>query len=270
MANITNKKIIIVAIVVIVIAFAAFFLFKKKPTAYNTNLLADQDDRVGGAGGNSNAGSTTGGSATPQKRSDAVFPLKKGSRGNEVKNIQRAFNWHNENYLKGKGFPALVEDGILGTKTLMANGKLFIGSPDEITEGRYNWVMGKFLSRKPLFNETATAKKSILPMSLSVLGFFNGFSGGAPIQTDYFPLKLGSIGPRVRELNIAMGLYDRNTQDENALRFDKRTLLQLYAKFKVKEVTAATYGHIMEIASSNQALLAGTANTSSIVNASIL
>jgi len=78
-----KKKIIIIVIIVVILGIAAFFIYKKVKKS-----------------GGSTPGSATGGSE---------FPLKQGSRGTKVENLQKALNKINP--------IELTVDGIFGPKT---------------------------------------------------------------------------------------------------------------------------------------------------------
>ena len=88
-----KKKIIIIIIIVAILGIASFFIYKKQKKASGAS--------TGGSSGNSNL--TT--------NQPSTFPLKNGSRGNEVKILQSTLN------KTGQTAIPLVVDGIFGTKT---------------------------------------------------------------------------------------------------------------------------------------------------------
>ena len=85
-----KKKIIITIVILAILGVAAFFIYKKVKQKNQT-----------GTGSIGSGSGTTG------------FPLKQGSRGKEVENVQKALNQVNQQ----SAFTALIVDGIFGPKT---------------------------------------------------------------------------------------------------------------------------------------------------------
>jgi hypothetical protein len=112
-----RKKIIIVIIVLVILAAATFFIIEKVKKEKSAN------------------GSSTGGTSVA-----GIFPLRLGSRGNEVKILQQRINKVFESNLILAPPAKLAEDGIFGAKT--ENALSFIFNMKQITKNQYN----KFVS----------------------------------------------------------------------------------------------------------------------------
>jgi peptidoglycan hydrolase-like protein with peptidoglycan-binding domain len=263
-----SKKTTWLIVIVVVLLLVAFILWPKKPQlGAAKDPLADGTIGTGGSTGNSNAGSTTGGTSTPTPVS-SIFPLKMGSRGEEVRNIQRAFNFNNR-YWKNN-YPVLAEDGIYGKNTDAMVGRIFTADKGFVSKGRYDWIMKKFLNKEPLQSATNKPVNSSsiisasnisrganalakIPLHLLGLNNYNGEDVRPVYMEDNFPLKLGSYGDKVLNINTALGLSTSGMTDPRE--FTKVTESQLFGKFKRTQVDKGLYAHIMEINRQNPALL---------------
>lgn len=97
------KILIVLAIVLVVVA--AVWILKRRKKEEITETVSTAMQPVVVDNEKSPAGQTKGGNTS-------VFPLKKGSRGNEVLNLQKSIN-----YLYGNGGSVLGEDGVFGNNT---------------------------------------------------------------------------------------------------------------------------------------------------------
>ena len=115
-----KKKIIIIIVVLAVLGVVTYFIVKKVKQKNATNNNATK-------GSGSSSGSTPGTTVT----GSAVFPLKNGSKGAEVKRLQQRLN----NVIPTM-LVRLTEDGVFGPKTETA---LFntVGLK-QLTQNQYN------------------------------------------------------------------------------------------------------------------------------------
>lgn len=133
-----SKKSTYIALAISALAIIATVVFL---IIYDKKKNAGSGDASGsggnsGSGSGSNSGSNSGSSATTPTAS--IFPLKKGSRGDEVRKLQAKMNnWVSYYMLTGikPPYQRLSEDGVFGPKT-EANLN-FILKKKSITESAY-------------------------------------------------------------------------------------------------------------------------------------
>lgn len=117
-----NKILLLVCIIVVVITAATLYYFEKK----RKEELSEGEIK-------SSSGTTT------QTTTSSVFPLKKGSKGEEVKNLQRKINEYLTYYwfmLQVKPtYQTLSVDGIWGTKT--ESNVQYVFKKNQISEQEY-------------------------------------------------------------------------------------------------------------------------------------
>lgn len=107
----------------VLIAAVVFIFWKQIKAAFTKTTTA-----INNAANLTGNGSTTTG---------ATFPLKKGSSGTEVKNLQKFLNWSNDTY-------NLSEDGVFGNHTEAAVQQETNGS--EISKQYYDSFVVPFLN----------------------------------------------------------------------------------------------------------------------------
>jgi hypothetical protein len=192
-----NKKtyIIIGAIVILLLAII-FWPKKDKPDPYNL-----PKEGGGGGGGNASGGGSPnngGGGGNPAPvRSD--FPLKKGSKGEKVKQVQQALNYHISYYKRGR--PLLKEDGVWGAATDAEVKRSF---PDGlITEARYNKMVNDYAQGVPFTRFNATS----------------------------LPVYIGATGDLVKRLNAALGLFTAFDTSVQASEYGASTEAAVKARF---------------------------------------
>lgn len=110
-----NNKIILVILAVLAAVFA-FLIFNKKVQTNKNSQNANSPNNPSPDGTNKNTGtsSTPTSPSTPQP---SIFPIKNGSRGDHVIELQKALNYMYFTVLKQKTLAKLDNDGIFGAKT---------------------------------------------------------------------------------------------------------------------------------------------------------
>ncbi|MBX9783145.1 MAG: hypothetical protein K2X48_07615 [Chitinophagaceae bacterium] len=146
--------------------------------------------------------------------------MKKGSRGEEVKNLQRAFNF-SARYYGGKN--VLVEDGVFGSKTQAELSKRFANA-SSVDEARYNWIMNRMNQGIPVAR--VYVQDNQWPLQIT-----NHDDGKSRLR-------------RIRNLNIALGVYRSNTNDAKAAEFGINTYVALRDKYKATKVDEQLYYEI--------------------------
>lgn len=202
-----RKKILI--IVLVVVSALAFLFWPKPLPAMPENL----DEGGNNDGENLGTGTGSGGAVnvTPPANlpEPPKFPLKRGSKGNFVTNLQKIINFNDSAYnLTGGKY--LSEDGVFGPATEARVLKIF-GSKS-VTEKQYLDGLAKYRASIPY-----QAKNH-----------------------DNFPLMIGSYGTRVAELNFALGTYS-NKNHPYSKNFTAKTVAALRAKTGFVSTNAALY-----------------------------
>jgi hypothetical protein len=114
----TKKYLIIAAILIVIAVIAYFVFFKKKKTK-----IAEETES--------------------EKPKASTFPLKKGSKGNEVLNLQKFLNFQTK-----PPMAPISEDGIFGEET---ETRLFqIQKTKEMPQMAYYSLVGKYLKSNPI------------------------------------------------------------------------------------------------------------------------
>jgi hypothetical protein len=197
----SKKAIILVTVIVLVIAAAILFWPRKKSNLYTTG-----GDNTGNTGSNTansgkpgNTGGGSGAGANPARPTGSVFPLKRGSRGEEVKTLQKMINYDIDFY--GWRDKKLTVDGVWGAGTdALVRGAYDNRFPSgEINEILYQWCLERY--------------NKMLPISLR-------YESGNAWN---WPLTRGDYGAKTRKLNIALKLYPKDTTDKKADHFTQRT-----------------------------------------------
>lgn len=111
-----NKKLIIYGSIIVAIIILLILLLRKK----NNKTITQPTGTTGGnTGGNTGTGVDI---INGTDYEDSTFPLKKGSRGKEVKAVQKVLNQYLPQWIPGKDgivieIKKLSVDGIWGSKT---------------------------------------------------------------------------------------------------------------------------------------------------------
>lgn len=114
----TKKYLIIAAIIIIIAVIAYFVFFKKKQTAENSEPEQENNNTD-------------------------IFPLKKGSKGTEVLNLQKYLNFQTK-----PPMAAIGEDGIFGDAT---EARLFeIQKTKEMPKMTYYSLVAKYVKSNPI------------------------------------------------------------------------------------------------------------------------
>lgn len=113
-----TKKYLIIAVIIIIIAVITYFVFFKK----KQNAEVEEKE--------------------PEVKPD-IFPLKKGSKGIEVLNLQKFLNFQTK-----PPMAAIAEDGIFGDET---ESRLFeIQKTKEMPKMAYYSLVGKYIKSNPI------------------------------------------------------------------------------------------------------------------------
>jgi peptidoglycan hydrolase-like protein with peptidoglycan-binding domain len=187
-----DKKKKILVVVLVAVCIVAFIFWPKKMVINPDELPTD-----GGLDPNEDLGNndTT---VTTNLPPPSSFPLKRGSQGNLIINLQQFINFNDSAYNNTNG-QYLVQDGKFGPATEARVIKLF-GSKT-VTEKQYQDALAKYRLNIPLQS----------------------------LRHDDFPLRLGSHGNRVVELNFSLGVYP-NKAHSYSKNFTAKTMAALKAK----------------------------------------
>ncbi len=194
-----KRKKILVIVLLVALSMAVLFWPKPLPAMPMGIGPADPDD---GQKTNTGNGSQKGDMINPvnppsEPPPPPEFPLKRGSRGKFVLMLQQIINFNDSAYnLTGGKYLQL--DGVYGPQTEARALKLF-GSKI-VTQKQYMEALGKWRSSVPY-----------------------------QASDDAFPLRLGSYGNRVAELNFALGAYS-NKAHPYSKNFTAKTMAALKAK----------------------------------------
>lgn len=205
--NQNEKQTRILLGVLAAVAVAAWILWPKKDPA------AAADPAAGGSGAAAGGSGAAVPAAAASGTAAGLFPLKRGSRGQEVINLQLALN-ADTNYYR-KAHPLLTADGIFGENTESRVMK-WLGRP-VVTEAEYMTVLRWMQSGKPLSQ-----------------------------RPESFPLFMGAKGPKVRDLNLALGIYSRGSTDPKADEYTSLTSAKVLQEYRVNTVSQTLFGQILE------------------------
>lgn len=199
-----RKKIMIGVLVALVIV--AFVLWPSSGNAMDKMLEPEPDiipdNNSGGTGGTGGTGTT----------SNPTFPLKRGSRGQEVKNLQEIINFNDSSFNQTNGV-YLVVDGVFGAKT----------------EERVLKIWLTNTVSKPNYDRAIRLRNQAIPVQ--------------SLEHETFPLRLGSNGPKVEALNVALGVYVKgHAYSKN---FTAKTLAAVKARMNVSQLNLAQYNQIV-------------------------
>jgi hypothetical protein len=205
-----DKRKKILFIVLLVVASIAIVFWPKPLPAMPVNLdMGEGGDNTGTGSGNLADNGTRIDLQLPNLPPAPVFPLKRGSKGNQVINLQEIINFNDSAYnLTGGKY--LTKDGVFGPATEARVLKLF--GNKSVTEKQYLDALGKYRASIPY----------------------------QALSHDNFPLMITSYGNRVAELNFALGVYTdkRHPYSKN---FTAKTAAALKAKTGFVSTNAALY-----------------------------
>jgi murein L,D-transpeptidase YcbB/YkuD len=105
----TNKKIIVFTLITVPVLIGGYFLYKylKPKDDSGSNLKGEEENNDESQNVNTNTNTQTSNQTSTQTNQvKSGFPLRKGSKGEDVKSVQRALN--------------IVADGIFGSQTDLA------------------------------------------------------------------------------------------------------------------------------------------------------
>lgn len=146
----------------------------------------------------------------PDGKSD--FPLKQGSKGSLVKQIQEIINFNDSAFGLTNGV-YLTTDGNFGPKTAERAIKVF-GSP-VVTEA--------------MFKTAVQRRNSLIPYGSRM--------------DDNFPLRLGSYGPKTEAINVALGTYKKG--DPYGKNFTAKTAAAIKAKTGYQSIDSTNYNNLL-------------------------
>jgi hypothetical protein len=205
-----KRKKILVIVLLVSISMAILFWPKPLPAMPANLIPEDGSDDLN----DTNIGSQTGNIVTPvnppsEPPPPPQFPLKRGSKGTFVLNLQQIINFNDSAYnLTGGKY--LQVDGVFGPATEARVLKLF--GAKTVTEQQYLQALGKYRLSIPY----------------------------QALNNDEFPLRLGSYGNRVAELNFVLGTYT-DKKHPYSKNFTAKTVAALKAKTGYVSTNAALY-----------------------------
>lgn len=206
-----RKKIMLVVLVVLLLVL--FVVWPKKSNPLNTPETTDTGDD-----GINDDLPIVPPNITPVKPvvipdGQSEFPLKKGSKGNRVKQLQEIINF-NDSAFGQTGGVYLTADGNFGPKT----------------ESRVKAVFGSPVVTEAQFKTAVERRKNAIPYGSRM--------------DDNFPLRLGSYGPKTEALNITLGTYKKG--EPYAKNFTAKTAAAVKAKLGSQSVDSAKYYTIVK------------------------
>lgn len=144
-------------------------------------------------------------------KTNPVFPLKVGSRGNEVKALQEILNFADSAY-NSTGGKFLTVDGVFGQKTA----------------DRAKFVLGSPIVSESQFLKAADLRKRSIPANSRL--------------NDEFPIRIGSYGPRVQKINVALGVYPASSTF--SMNFTAKTQAAVKAKSGSNSLNTALFNQL--------------------------
>lgn len=236
-----NNIIIIIACVAVAVALLLWPRKKDLDAMAGADTGTGADTGAGGSGGSGGGGSSSSGNIATgigaaalgtagASAANAVmnslgyrFPIIKGTKGEHVKNVQRAINanWAYWGFSK-----KITVDGVFGNDTITALGYDF-ENPGTVSLGRYNWIMDRVAKGVPI--------------------------GRRYVGDTEWPLKLGDFDgdnsalKRIRRINIAMNVFTLTSPDPRIYEFGPSTKRAIMEKYKTDKVDRALFNKIIEI-----------------------